>query len=144
MKKINAKAFPILCNFYNLQQYFNKKYCFPSQKKIIQLIHMKYGVDVSIATLNRWLKEMEIRGLIKRKRRIKRDPVYGIMFRSTLYTIGRKGYIILRNAGILALNEFKKTVKAPKNQYEKAQELISAMFKKGDMTFSEFQEKCHT
>lgn len=87
---------------------------------------------------------MEIRGLIKRTRRIRRDPVYGIMFRSTLYKIGRKGYILLRNAGILALNEVKKVIKAPKNQYEKAQELISAMFKDGDMTFSEFQNKCRT
>jgi DNA-binding transcriptional regulator YhcF (GntR family) len=144
MKKINAKAFPILCNFYNLQTYFNKKYSFPSQQKIIQLINMKYGVEISIATLNRWLKEMEKRGLIKRKRRIRRSEVYGMMFKSTLYTIGRKGYIILRNAGILALAEVKKFVKAPKNQYEKAQELISAMFKKGDMTFNEFQSKCHT
>jgi len=139
MKEISAKAFPILCNFYNLQQYYHKHYSFPSQLKIIKLIYSKYGVKVSVATLNRWLGEMELRGFIRRKRRIRVTKTNGYEFRSTLYTIRRKGYILLRNAGVLANAAIKKVVKAPKDQYRKAQELISGMFKEGDMLFSDYQ-----
>jgi len=144
MKNINAKAFPILCNFHNLQKYYHKHYCFPSQLKIIALINKKYGVEISIATLNRWLGEMELRGFIGRKRRIRVTKSNGYEFRSTLYTIRRKGYILLRNAGVLANDTIKKVVKAPAEQYRRAQELISGMFRKGDMLFSEYESSHKT
>ena len=90
-----TKALPILSIISGLSRHFGKNYCYPSQNKILALLGQRLGVFMSIASLNRHLRVIVESGFIKRTRRIRRDPVRGMMFLSTLYEISRKGYGLL-------------------------------------------------
>lgn len=95
-----VKALPILTILHGLNDLYNKNYCYPSQLKIIQLLRDRRLCQISIATVNRYLKAAEDAGYLKRKRRIRRDPRKGIVFQSTLYTVRRAGYMLLSTIGI--------------------------------------------
>ncbi|MBA7495711.1 hypothetical protein ES702_06300 [subsurface metagenome] len=97
-----AKAMPILSLLFGLNKHFRKKYCFPSQLKVLSLLKERFPVKISIATLNRWLRVMEDENYVKRQRRIRRDPVLGMVFQSTMYFITRKGYRLLNTFGVRA------------------------------------------
>lgn len=97
-----TKAMPILSLLFGLNQHFRKKYCFPSQLKLLGLLKERFPIQVSIATLNRWLRVMEDENYVRRQRRIRRDPVLGMVFQSTMYFITRKGYRLLNTFGVKA------------------------------------------
>ena len=94
------KGIPVLVILQGLSKYHGKKYCYPSQLKIMELLKARVSVQISIATLNRYLRVIEDQGWLRRIRRIKRDPVKGMMFQSTIYIISRKGYQLLSKTGI--------------------------------------------
>ena len=93
--QVAAKALPVLSIISGLSRHYGKNYCYPSQVKILALLAERLGVFMSIATLNRHLRVVVESGFIKRKRRIRRDRVKGMIFQSTLYEISRKGYGLL-------------------------------------------------
>lgn len=93
-------AQPVLLALYKISVKHKKYYSYPSQLKILELLKKWRGIERCRRTLNYWLRDIEDQGMIKRKRRIGRHPVYGLMFRSTLYMITLKGYYLLRNAGV--------------------------------------------
>lgn len=97
-----TKAMPILSLLFGLNKHFGKKYCFPSQLKVLGLLKERFSVRVSIATLNRWLRVIEDEKYVRRIRRIRRDPVLGMVFQSTMYFITRKGYKLLNTFGVKA------------------------------------------
>jgi len=96
----NTFPLSVMAVLYKLNCHAEKAYCFPSQNKIIKLLKKFHGIDRSVRTLNRWLRIIEDEKYVIRIRRITRDPVYGYMFKSTLYKITRKGYLMLHRAGI--------------------------------------------
>lgn len=96
----SQKADPILTVLFKIMSKYEKDYCFPSQKKLIELLDIRRGVKKSRATLNRWLRVIEDEGYIYRKRRIKRDAVQGMIFKSTLYFITLKGCHQMTKAGV--------------------------------------------
>jgi len=96
----STKAFPVLSLLFGLNQHFRKKYCYPSQLKIMGLLEERFPIKKSIATLNRWLRVIEDEKYVRRIRRIRRDPVLGMVFQSTVYIITRKGYNFLNRAGV--------------------------------------------
>jgi len=102
------KGIPVLSIIQGLAKYHGKKYCYPSQLKILELLAGRMGIDVSIATLNRYLRVIEDIGWVRRIRRIKRDPVKGMMFLSTVYVITAKGYGLLTKTGIAVWGFVKK------------------------------------
>jgi DNA-binding transcriptional ArsR family regulator len=103
----STRAIPLMGILYGLSKSYGKRYCFPSQKKILELLKARFKIGISIASINRWLRVIEDAGYIKRTRRIRRDKKLGMVFQSTLYTITWRGYRLLVNCGIAAWNEVK-------------------------------------
>ncbi len=91
---------------------YGKLYCYPSQKKLLNLLKEYQGEKKSIATINRWLRAIEDEGYIKRIRRIRRDPKLGMMFKSTMYSITAKGYQLLAKGGLAVWGILKALTKA--------------------------------
>lgn len=97
VEKIGSSILSIL---HKLNGKYGKLYCYPSQRKILELLEEFYGIKISIATLNRWLRKMEDAGLIVRQHRHRWSSVMGWEFRSTLYMIAVKGYHFLARLGV--------------------------------------------
>lgn len=95
-----AKALPLLTLLFGLSDYHRKKYCYPAQKKILDLLWNRTALKMSIATLNRWLRVVEDEGFVRRIRRTRRDAKLGMVFQSTIYIITYHGYILLSKAGV--------------------------------------------
>ena len=96
----NIKAAPVVLTLFKIMEKHGKDYCFPSQKKLLELLDIRQGIKQSRATLNRWLRVIEDTGYIVRRRRIKRDPIKGMMFKSTLYFMTLKGCHLLKRMGV--------------------------------------------
>lgn len=94
------KAHPILLALLKVQQKYNNDYSWPSQQRLLELLDSRQGVKKSRATLNRWLRVIEDDKYILRRRRLKRHPLYGLLFKSTLYKITIKGYRLLHAFGV--------------------------------------------
>lgn len=94
------KAHPLLLTLVKIQRKYNKDYSWPSQEKIIELLDIRQGVKKSRATINRWLRVIEDSKYLIRRRRIKRHPLHGLVFKSTLYKIPIKGYRLLARFGV--------------------------------------------
>lgn len=90
----------VLSVLFQLSKHHKKTYCFPSQDKICSLLKQFHGIQRSRRTLNRWLLSLESQGYIIRTRRLRRDPKRGLLFKSTLYRITKKGYRLLYAAGV--------------------------------------------
>jgi len=96
----NIKAAPVVLTLYKIMDKYGKDYCFPSQKKLLELLDIRQDIQQSRATLNRWLRVIEDAGYIVRRRRIKRHPIYGTVFKSTLYFMTLKGLHLLKRMGV--------------------------------------------
>jgi len=72
-----------------------KRYCFPSQAKLCEILGKYYGNPIRRRALNYHLRHLEDRDYIKRKRRIKRDQNGKMIFASTLYFLTKRGYRFL-------------------------------------------------
>ncbi|MBA7651496.1 hypothetical protein ES703_59315 [subsurface metagenome] len=128
----SVKALPLVTLLFGLSNHHEKKYCFPSQLKIMELLWRRSGLKLSIATLNRWLRVIEDEKYIRRIRRIRRDPKLGIVFQSTVYVIGYRGYILLHRAGVQCWDKIKdlfqpkrKRVKAAGDDDKPAEKVFS-------------------
>ena len=119
--QVNVKAAPIIVLLFKIMEKNKKDYCFPSQKKILELLDIRQGIKQSRATLNRWLRVIEDEGYIIRRRRIKRDPVHGMMFKSTLYFITLKGCRLLTRMGVKCRSLFDKVLNKIKSNIPGAQ-----------------------
>lgn len=119
-------AVPILATLNALNKKHKKFYSYPAQLTIMKLLAEFQGIKIEIATLNRWLRDIEDEGLINRVRRTRHDKKLGMVFQSTLYNITNKGYHILKAVGVDVWREMKQSAKAG--------------FKAADKTLSEFKE----
>lgn len=126
--QVATKALPVLSILSGLSRHFGKNYCYPSQNKILALLAERLGVFMSIASLNRHLRVIVACGFIKRTRRIRRDPVKGLLFLSTLYEISRKGHGLLsrfRNGVGKKIQGIKKSLRErSKNGVQDPQQVI--------------------
>ena len=96
----SLKATPILLVFHALNTRYQKDYCWPSQRKILELLGIYRGIHKCRSTLNLWLTQITKEKYIIRRRRIRRDPQRGMVFKSTMYKITRKGYYFLIRCGV--------------------------------------------
>jgi len=76
-------------------------------------------LDISRATLNRYLRIMEDEKIIIRKRRHRKDPELGMVFKSTLYFITKKGLYMLMNLGVNVQRALKRLLSAEEVQNKK-------------------------
>uniref|UniRef100_A0A6H1ZPY9 Uncharacterized protein n=1 Tax=viral metagenome TaxID=1070528 RepID=A0A6H1ZPY9_9ZZZZ len=97
---VRQKAHPILLTLVKIQRKYKKDYSWPAQLKLLELIKIYQGYKKSKATLNRWLRVIQDDKYLIRRRRVKKHPVYGLMFKSTLYKITIKGYRLLSSFGV--------------------------------------------
>lgn len=93
---------------YQTCTYYQKDYCYPSQKRIMERLENWYSVKISIATLNRWLLACERLGWIKRTRRIRRDKRLGMVFQSTMYHVTVQGLFHLKRMGYYVHDSLKR------------------------------------
>lgn len=94
------KAHPLLITLLKIQRKYDKDYSWPSQLKLLELMDLRQGIKKSRATLNRWLRVIQDDRYLIRRRRVKKHPRYGLMFKSTLYKITIKGYRLLSRFGV--------------------------------------------
>jgi len=80
-------------NFF--QGKYKKKYCFPSQKKILSILSEVYHINICLRTLNYHLARLESNHYIYRLRRISQNPTGCLTFNSTLYSLAKKAYFFL-------------------------------------------------
>lgn len=128
MKSVMEKAGIVLPLLHGLGKSFGKDYCYPSQKKILQLVKKRYGCHRCRRSLNYWLAAFTETGLLKRVRRHRNDGALGMIFQSTMYFITLKGYKFLRTLGINVFRDLKaiksKMAERFKNKYIKGKENI--------------------
>lgn len=101
-----------------LQNKYGKNYCFPSQKKIIDLLEKFHGVVIKRRQLNYILAYLEKEQFIDRKRRLKTSNQGKIIFNTTLYWLKKRAWIYLsktlrtiQSAGLKLREVFKKSKK---------------------------------
>jgi len=81
---------------------FGKEYCFPSQEKMLSLLKDFFGIEICRRTLNYHLKRLETGKYIRRKRRISKGKDGKLVFKSTLYFLGKKAKKWVRKIGRFA------------------------------------------
>lgn len=113
---ITQKAVAITVCLFKVSNKHNKHYCFPSQEKILELMKINKTLEISRATLNRYLRIMEDGKFILRKRRHHKDAKLGMVFRSTLYFITIKGLYMLKNFGVNVENALKRILVKEENR----------------------------
>ena len=104
--KTTRKALPILTVLNKLNRHFKKLYCYPSQKKLLELLGKFTSLDLSRRQLNYDLAALEKHGYLRRIQRHWRTRYRGMEFRSTLYEITLRGYNLLFRAGIITWDIF--------------------------------------
>lgn len=113
---ITQKAVAITVCLFKVSKKHSKHYCFPSQLKILELMKLNRTLKISRATLNRYLRIMEDEKFIHRIRRHHRDSKLGMVFRSTLYFITKKGLYMLMNFGVNVKNALKRILEKEENR----------------------------
>ena len=108
MKNSQRQALPILACLNALNKKYNKLYCYPSQIKRMENLSIYQRIDIAIATLNRWLRDLEDKGYIIRVQRTRKDKKLGTVFQSTLYKITVSGYHALKDAGVSVWRDIEK------------------------------------
>lgn len=106
--KVDAK---ILCMMWNKMVYFDNHYINPSQKTWQKWVCNQGGLDVSVRTINRYFRAMEKRMLVQRIRRVRHDGRKGMMFLTTLYSIGWLGLHQLRLMGVITMKQLQEYIK---------------------------------
>lgn len=87
----------IMSCLFGVSMKYGKKYCYPSQAKLEQLLSTYHDFDISNRTLNRDLREMEDEGWFGRTRRTKKVGRGKKIFTSTLFKFKAKAYIWLNS-----------------------------------------------
>ena len=134
MKDMKTYAVSLLAVVANEAKYWGKRGVFPSQQRILNELEKKFGLNRCIRTYNRWAAELESRGLIRRKKRHKKDPLLGWIFRSSLTTITRSGWVSLINAGHYTWKEFNNLIKEAEASFRKPKKTRKVFRSSGSLT----------
>jgi len=92
-------------------RYFKNHYVYPSQVTWLKWLTNQGALAVSRRTLNRYFRAAENRLQINRIRRVKRDPIKGMVFLTTLYSLAYLGLMLLYQNGIITWPQLKKYLK---------------------------------
>jgi len=95
MRRINLASERILHIINYLSSHFNKKYCYPSQNSLLDLLKRHHGIEISRRSLNYHLRFLEDNGFIHRVRRIPKKTGEAWLFKSTMYWLKKKAYGML-------------------------------------------------
>jgi len=134
MKDVGLYGDPVLTVIADEMMYWRKNGVFPSQKRILNEVKEKFGISRCIRTLNRWLAVTESNGLIRRKKRHKKDKLLGWIFRSSLYTITGDGWKLLIKAGKYTWDQFSTLIKEAKANFRKSKKPRMVLRPSGELT----------
>ena len=95
-------------------KHFKQHYVYPSQVTLGKWLCNQGGMERTRRTLNRQLRVLENRQILGRIRRFKHDPILGLRFATTLYSIGALGLSKLVNLGVITYKERKEYIKNSK------------------------------
>ncbi|MBA7638580.1 hypothetical protein ES703_46236 [subsurface metagenome] len=134
MSDVALYATQLLVVLADEKMYWRKTSVFPSQKRIQNELKKKFGTNISIRTLNRWLAKIESAGLLRRMKRHKKHPLLGWLFRSSLYTIMGGGWKMLIKAGWYTWNQFNDLIKEAKANFRKPKKTRKVERPSGNLT----------
>lgn len=92
-------------------RHFKAHYVYPSQETFLKWLCNQGGLDVSRRTLNRYLRNLQNRQIIGRIRRVRRDPLKGLKFATTLYSISWLGLYKLVRLGVITFKQAREYLK---------------------------------
>ena len=92
-------------------EYFKKHYINPSQETWLKWLRNQGGLGISRRTINRYFRSAEDRFQINRIKRVKHDPIKGMVFLTTLYSVGYTGLLLLHQTGRITFDQLKKYLK---------------------------------
>jgi len=95
VKKINLASERILHIINYLSSSFGKKYCYPSQATLLNLLDSHHGIKISRRSLNYHLRFLEDNNFIHRVRRIPKKAGDVWRFKSTMYWLKKKAFAVL-------------------------------------------------
>ena len=96
---MESRGEAILGCLFGVSLKYGKKYCYPSQGKIQQLLFDYHDIGISNRTLNRDLAVLVEEGYVERLRRTRKIGHRERQFTSTLYKFKKKAYIWLNSLG---------------------------------------------
>ena len=103
---MTAKGLAILECVVGCAKAHKKGYCFPSQRKMVELIKKYQGVDVSERTVRRWVHWCSRHKYFDVVRRTRRVQHGGRWFTSNLYKLRRKAYAWVRRLEVFSTSVF--------------------------------------
>lgn len=138
--EITGNQLFIINTLVEISKKYKKHYCFPSQKTLLNTLDKFYNIKRSLSTLNRWLRILEDKELIKRVRRLKRQSDNSIHFKSTIYFVMGKGVDALHRCGFKMWDQLLERWKKAKRLREKAGAARSAIGEEL-ISYSEFKRR---
>lgn len=96
---------------WNKMEYFKKHFIYPSQDTLVKWMRNQGGLEITRRTLNRHMRRLQKSQLIHRIRRVKRRPMGGMEFATTLYSIGFLGLKRLQMLGVIGVEKVKEYLK---------------------------------
>jgi len=95
-QEIAEKLLPM---YLGVENKYKKDYSYISERRQLELLKERRGYEKSRPTLGRYKHRLDDEGYISRIQRFIDDPVYGMIFKSTVVYITIKGLHWLRRAG---------------------------------------------
>ena len=110
----------------SFNEHYKKRYCYPAQQTILQVLKKRYSLRICTRMLNYWLRDLEDAGWINRLRRLRRGITGKLEFWTTLYKltsktmklIYRKANQMLKLTGKFFKENFGKSPKATKTRVQ--------------------------
>lgn len=121
-----------------------KRYAFPTQKKLVELVNEFHGFDVSERTLRREVKFLKDERWFDVVRRTRRDKCGKMVFTSNLYKFRKKFFIWLESlekVGKVLFSHFRRPKKAVNQLHQKHASLRGAAASVDNMLISREEGK---
>jgi len=99
---------------WNKLKHFDGHYLWPSQDTWCNWLTVRVGWRPHVRTINRWFSRAEKTGHLMRIRRVKRDPIKGHIFLTTLYALSFSGLIYLVKKGMMTWAQLREYLKNSK------------------------------
>lgn len=96
---------------YDKMVYFKSHYIYATQETLLKWLRTSGGWEMSRRTLCRKIKRLRNSGLLGSIKRKKRNPMGGMIFMSTLQSIGIVGLIRLVHLGKMTYKQMKEYIK---------------------------------
>ena len=103
---MDARCSAIAITMAKVSKRHGKRYGFPSQRRLLELLSQCHGYEISERTLRRDLREMESEHFIKTTHRTRRDKTGKRFYTSNLYKLSKKFFIWLESLEKLATGLF--------------------------------------